>query len=481
MKRLFSAVLLLILLLAGCENVTYDTQTSQTETSQDIYADIQSMVPVVDETSDGTQTFEKQSFVIATDTPTVFIADEENGGRINGAVRDRNDYLYDTYGADIEIKEVTTANITKDIKAALESGTHYSDMISVSARKTVELSKAGLLYNMNLLPEFDLDSGLFDEWLAKSLATNQTLYILPDPTALVYDETYAMFYSKELVSSVTDESLESLVMQGKWTWDRFYEITQNFANSTDMQNGRFGYASYTGGKTLAKMMWVSSGERIVDNTYKNPVEFSMEQQDIVDISRDLKKYYNTNARLALEGNDATDAFESGRLAFVCNRLSYLFALRDGTGKGNEYGFLPMPKYSEEQTRYCGVTDTEGHVLSVPATMEFADEDRRRFVSTVISATCGLGGKTVKNAYVNSLLALYLNDNAETVMIETICDSSTFDFTVVYGESSIEIERPTCGAVADYVDYGSGLTQTIDMFIGSFNNYVNRNFNEPPEE
>lgn len=476
MKKFLSILFAsILLLLAGCENVSYPESSVVEETSADVYEQLESQLPEIEDAT-------RQPFTIVTDDLTAFYQDETSPSMISRVLEERNTFLRDKYGAEISVKQVTSKELADELSAAVLSGLEYCDMISVSAKESVKLYKEGLLGDMNTLPDFDIENGLFDAELAKSLATNNSLYLLADPATLIYDEAYVLYFNRDLVYTPEGgEDIETLAANGKWTWDKFDEYSRLAASEVynkgiaDLENDVFAFSAYYGDTIYPLAMWSSCGNKLVDNTYRNPVTISMEPDAVAEIAYKLMDVYNVKGKYPLDGEDAAKAFTDGRLAFFGNKLSYLYALRDGTDKGDNYGILPMPKLNEEQANYHCLVSNDSRVITIPKTLETADEAKKKFVSTIISATCATGKQTIRDAYIKSHLALYLNRNSETVMLETICDSITFDFSTVYGSSISEIAWPTITAIANYLDYGSELYSSLRIGKRNFEKYCEENF------
>ena len=462
----------------GCENVEY-IENSADSSSENVYDKIEQEVPTLDPDENGE--LRTQKFIIATDKKNVFWQDEENPGSVSKAIEKRNDFLFDKYGAEIQVLEMTYTNLSNAIIKSLQSDLDPFDMIAVSAKETVKLYVAGLLGDMNTLPEFNIENAYFDANNAKSVATNSTLYLLPDPTAQYYEELYTMFFNRDIVEKTAGKDPESLVMQGLWTWDSFNEIARAsapgvYAGSTaDLTTDTFAFGAYYSENTLPLVMWTSTSNKMIDNSYKNPVKLSMSADQVKGIASALQKTYNSRGRFPLEGEEAANAFLDGRLAFLVHKFGYFYKLRDGAKAGENYGFLPIPKASETQTSYNSLASSDARVLSIPKTVENDDDARKKFVSAVISATCAAGRETVKNAFVNEHIALYLYDNEETVMLQTICESATFDFATVYGSVIGEIRRPTTTAISDYIEFGSALNTSIGSALSAFNKYSQEKF------
>ena len=498
MKKFTSALLILIILsLTGCANVSYH-DTSSEEESLDINQQLESQLPDI-------EFEEERDFIIFTDSPTTFLQDETSPEAINTAIAERNSFLETKYGATVVVQEKDVKALTDELDAAQKAGNHICDMISVSAKDSVKLYTLGLLGDMNLLPDFNLENGFFDKNLTMPLATNNSLYLLADPCTLVYDSTNVIYFNRNIVkapetedesgqagteSEESDETaepeklatdVELLAMQGKWTWDKFNEYARASAPNSfssagsNMNTDNFGFGAEKTSTEFPAAMWVSCGKPMVPNTYKTPLEITLGIEETKEIAQYFRKLYTARGRFPLGDNSAKKAFEEGRIAFYCNDLGYLYTLRDGSNKGEEYGILPMPKYSEEQENYCSLINTDAHVISVPKTLETADEDKKTFVSAVISATCVSGGETAKAAYLNTMLGMYLNNNAEVVLTKTIVDSATFDFTVTYGEEIYDIARGTINAVTNHITEGVYMDNYLNSANKYFKEYCDTNF------
>lgn len=481
MKRIVVAFALLLAFLAAtaCENVEYIEESSSVaaESSENIYEKLESELPPPVENSDGE--VKKQEFVIATDKKEVFINEEGASGSVNKAIDKRNDFLYDTYGAEIKVIEASSSELTKSLKETLEAGLHYCDMISVSAKETVKLMNAGLLSDMNKLPGFDAKSKYFDEKNATALATNNLLYMLVDPAVQYYEEEFVMFYNRDIVVKTAGQNPESLALQGKWTWDTFNQVARASAPSvyehstSDIEKDVFGFGAYYNEDSFSLVMWTGGGNAMVKNTYKNPVGMSMSIDEVKKAAEPLRVAYNSRGRYPLDGENVATAFKNDRLAFMVHKFSYFYAIRNQNPE--KYGFLPIPKQTEEQDGYSCMLSEDARVISVPRTMDNQSDAKKRFASVIISATCASGRETIKTAFINEHIGAYLYNNEETVMLSLLCDSATFDFAKVYGSVISDIRRPTVDAIADYIEFGSALSSSISRRLAAFNKYCAENF------
>ncbi len=486
MKKLTVLILLFaVLLLMGCENVVFTEKLPEPEESTDIYTDLQSQLPDFSRTeesdaSEGDRVSYLGDYIIATDSKAAFYPDENTPGTISHSIEERNQFLRDKYGVAVKVIQTTGSQLTKALTNAAKTNEKFCDLVAISGEDTVTLYLNGLLADMNTLPEFDPESELFYKD-STAFATNSSLYMLADPTALVYDRANVLFYNRELLENAGVADPYELAAQGKWTWDVFNTVARTAAASSynnassDIEKDVFGFGAnkIAYGYTLA--MWYSSGNKMIPNAYKTPVQLFSDDKEVLAVSKATRQYYEVRGKYPNEGEQARNAFESGRLVFMSNTLDYLFSLRDGSVNGKIYGFLPMPKYSEDQAEYACLLDTSARVLSLPKTLESESESEKLFAGYMLGAICAAGGATIRDAYLKANIAMYLYDNTEAVVLETVVDSIVFDFANVFGTKITAVARATTDSVSDYYEFGSALTYHYRSYIQAFNKYSEENF------
>ena len=470
MKRLaavFAALIFLTAALASCENVTPDFGSSQQEdvSSRDPYKNIESMLPP--ELSEepgvisGTQTI-----TVATEAPYLFISDGETPTAYRTHLSERNAYLSRRYGIELAVREDSPENIKK----ALLSGEKYAEILAFGAKDTLKLYSEGLLYDMNFLPGFDPSSSAYDKKNALALATNESFYMLPDPSCYWFDEIYAMFCNTDLIDASLADPLQ-LAARGEWTWDAFSEHCKA---AYAVSQGRFGFGSYSDVDVYANIMWMSSGKSLVGGTYKNPVRLSLPAAEISETAAALKKHYDTYYRYPDNKSAASGQFENGGLIFITNKLDYLYSLRDGTEKGLNFVLLPIPKLDAAQDGYTCMISEDARVYSVPAAEYDAQTAAR--INAFLAVASATGGPAAKKAFIGTAIANFLTSNDETLALQAAVDGAAFDFSNVYGIGSWEIRYCTTKVISDYIGFGSEVANSIFHAEDNFNRYVDEKFN-----
>jgi hypothetical protein len=94
---------------------------------------------------------------------------------------------------------------------------------------------------------------------------------------------------------------------------------------------------------------------------------------------------------------------------------------------NEYGLLPLPKWTEDQTRYMSMVGGHHSALAVPKTCRDTE-----FVGRIIEAMSAESWKTVTpTVYEIALKTRYLRDAESKLVLDLIIEGTQFDFGSVY--------------------------------------------------
>ena len=126
MKKRIAAFLIVLFTLisfSACENVEYPSESSASGEYSTYYDQLREELPNITENG---EIPEEKTFYIITDDGSVFTRDESSAGTINDAVRRRDDFLREKYGANIRVRTEKTNKIVDELRAANASGTEFA-------------------------------------------------------------------------------------------------------------------------------------------------------------------------------------------------------------------------------------------------------------------------------------------------------------------------------------------------------------------
>ena len=473
-KAILTFFLTAVLILCGCANVEMP-EPEQSAVSKSVSEKIDEIVSTLPPADD----FQGETLTVLTSEASLFTYNESVAGTVKNAINQRGDVLQSAYGMALEAKACKESEAVKTLQNAVKSGVPAADLLCFSAETTVQLQLAGLLSDLNDLPYFDAETALADNKNASELRYGNSLYLLPDPSTLPYEQTYVLFFNRDLVAQTGLEAPEAVVNRGAWTLDVCKQYCEAVAasvmnkSSADYKTDIFGLGCTENTTLLPDLLRQGAGIDCFSIENGLPV-FNFKNADILDSrAESLKALYNSRSRYPTDGIDPRKTFEAGRLGFYIEKLPYLYNL--SADCAFSYGVLPLPKNSEGSGYYSPTTKT-ARVYSAP---QFVENERRTGLG--LMAMCLSGGKQFRDAELTTLLTLYSNDNDQSCMLQAIVDSVGTDFGVMYGSGIKQIYNLSTGLFAETIGKGGKFKNEINEKLPAFTKFVDANFEETLDE
>jgi len=468
LAALFASLLLLCAFIASCENVSLledaSSGTYSDGVSDTTSVDVESLLKYIG----GEITIavpESQQLAFSTNPNTDDI--------IGLTSMARNDLLAEKCGLELKIKTVSAENVLTELDAAQKAGLNYADILCLPAKTLSALADGEYLFNLLSSPDFKLDSNYINTTAAKEMAGNKTLYMLFDNATLFYDETWVVFYDKQLVSGTGLADPAKLAASGQWTWDEFIKYSEAVAQkvmskgSPDTATDVFGFSSYNNTADLPLAIWESCGIPLFGETYGGPVTLKADAAVLKNSAKELQNIYFHKSRFPLQGEEAAAAFKKGRMGFFIYKLGFSAALVE---TGRDWGILPLPKYSADQNGYRSYVDPNAYAFAIPAN---AANPQRSILA--LNMLCAASKDTMRKAVYDKYVNLYFTNNAATVMLNTIMDSVYFDFAAIHASGMPAIANVSTNVVIDAVSKkGSDFSFTNEA-LSAFEKYASEKF------
>lgn len=461
--------LLFLLLLAGCANTVLPPEQPAeiSKTTSEKIDDIISNLPKTEE-------FQGKTLTVLTSDAGKFVYDENAAGTIKNAIRQRNELLQETYEVELSAKLCEDGEAVSLLKEAVTAGVPAADLLCFPAETTVALQTEGLLQNLFKLPYFDRDIAVGDAENIAELTYGVGLYLLPDPSALAFEQSYVLFYNRDLVEKAGLALPEAYVRTGEWTEDRLRDYAERIAASV-MSKSSFDYATDTFGlgctdkaSLLPDLLRQGLGLRMIRmNGGKPEVVYGAAELD--ELTSPLKSLYNSASRFPLDGKEARNAFEEGRLGFFAEKLPYLYSLF--ADSDFRYGVLPLPKQNVTAD-YRTPLSPEAFVFSVPT---LTQDDELSGVG--MTAICSSGRELFREAVQTTLLTLYSSDNDQSCMVEIILNSLSFDFGTVYGTQISQFRDVSSGLFTEVIANGARFKNELYEKLPAFTKFADANFDQ----
>lgn len=384
---------------------------------------------------------------------------EENPTSVDDAKKWVVDQVEDLYNVDItgeNQNQTPIADIIKNQVLAGDPDTDYHIAFNKLAL-TATLVSEGYIQDLSAISTIDLSKSWWDQNAVEDLSIGGKVYFTCGDINTYDDQgTWCVLFNKRLSEQyLPGEDLYALARKGDWTYDKFVELctSQKITHDSNGDNvldekdtWAFGTETYN-----IFIHVISAGEKIAqkDENDLPYLTLSEETEKTYDILTKVLDFYNdTNTVLVANnstysakfGNDCWEetvhkSFTEGRELFYMCGLIHVASFRE---MEDEFGILPVPKWSADQDRYHhSVSKDNSTVMSIPSNIVGEElED----LGLVISAIAELSEYKVTPAYYDVQLKYRdTRDDDSAEMLDIIFASRTFDLGAAYDWGSIVAE------------------------------------------
>ena len=281
--------------------------------------------------------------------PNELNATDLNGDIVNDTVYNRNRKIEDIYNVKITAETKPSGEIVSLVKSSVLAGDCPYDLVWPSMSGGSTLATSGVLANFYDFKDIDLTAEWWNQRATEQLTVNGQCYLqlnyIPY-TGMLF--THCMFYNHRLAEKYLNESMYDLVRDGKWTIDKFLEVTENATqdvngDSVYDENDNYGFMASFGSVGI---FTYSCDQDMVSVSKDGEVKIEIYTEKMQDIVEKVNKLCYEGNRSYVKGVDKEAAiakmFANGQSLFYAGFLSdALLYFRD---MKDDYGMLPFPKY-----------------------------------------------------------------------------------------------------------------------------------------
>ena len=296
------------------------------------------------------------------------------GEIIDNALLDRQLLLQDMFGIILTLDtKKNGAGLFGDLGANHSTQKQFSDVLFMEANYSMTAATRGMLWNLNLLEELNLEASYYDQRIQQNFLMDDMLFqITGDYEVLDELVTFGVLYNEfvynELKYNLTKEeggygNIYDVVHNYEWTYDLMMEMaapfTEEVAGAVNPQDNKWGIVSenqaiyyfYTG-SGLQPMRSIN-GELVLELGTQYPTQH---EQTVAILQHLLPFGTNENVLLSVDIVDtgagksviACDIFEENRALFRTTSLSDALYCEN---MENDFGILPIPQYDSAQRAY----------------------------------------------------------------------------------------------------------------------------------
>ncbi|MBR5460545.1 MAG: extracellular solute-binding protein [Clostridia bacterium] len=444
MKRIISLLLAIVMLIScstlffSCEKNTDEKKEASNEIKtyeEDSIFYERSLV----EDGLGEADYGGRALRIVAYTPTeIEILEEERnkGDLIKDSRFARNEAVANRFNVKFDVVYTGTYSEQNDyVSKSVLSGNDEFDLFM-----GMVMSMGGMVTKKIFLNWYDVEHIDFSKpWWYESNSTDLTyngknLIAISHLNQTAVGGAYCLYYNKNLASSYELGDLYKLVLDGKWTFDKLAEMIKDIYvdDGNDIRDtGDFYGFGLDQGTCLNSFLWAFDNPVCTKDADGVP-QITVKTDKIDAIINDVYDFCFNNSGVFFEPDKKDLGSVAGDQFYVKKAIFKMGTVYGATNENmrnfeDEYGMLPLPKYTEEQPEYKTMVGGHHTALAIPKTCKDTE-----FVGRIVEALSAESWKTVTpTLYEIALKTRYLRDSESKEIMDMIIDGTQFDFGTVY--------------------------------------------------
>ena len=347
----------------------------------------------------------------------------ETGDTLNDAAYKRNSETEELLNITIKAQKEGLDNYETVFQNCVMSGDGESVdlMVFWSPGQRTRYVTEKLVYDWNNLPYVDLEADYYNK------SANNTYTILGRQYFAVSDFTYTVqqhwriLFNKTIASDFGIDSPYDAFFDGNWTIDRMLGDIKGVSadlNSDGKQDLDDRYGMIANSYTVSGLIFGFGDSPVRLNG--DQFEFSLNNERFNDEVRKLVEFFD-NPDICIYDRDIRKQYTN----FYNGKSLYMpyssdpAALRDIEV---DYGYLPYPKFDENQENY--VVWAAGGMMAVPATA--VDTER---TGAIIEALSAISGKYLKDAFIEKYIeGKILRDDESVNVYRMMRENMTYEIS-----------------------------------------------------
>ena len=375
---------------------------------------------------------------------------EQNSDPVNDAMFNRNVTISDRLGVNIvscPIDDPDQHKPIEEIKRAVKAGSDEYDLLAASAYAVTATVSEGTFYDLTNLTYLDLDQSYWMQGYNESMSFLGKQYTATGDIALsTYRFTFVTLFNKDEFDNSSVPYLYEAVSNEEWTLDYQASLAKNFYRDINGSGKKdegdfFGLITCPG--ICTDPYWASCDLSVVEKDADGYYEYVVDIAQLSDVmDKILNLYYDcggTNLYLPETDNAEQDKirnlFAKGECAMTTLRL---VAVEQGDVRNMEqqYGIVPIPKYSTDQKGYRSQMHDQFTVFAIPSS---AAQNRLEMLGATLEVMASESARTVKPAYYEiAVKRKYMSDPVAWEMLDLIFANVKVDPGLIYTNS---LEKP----------------------------------------
>lgn len=449
MKRIFSVVLALLMLLSVCSFVACTTKKpspsdSDTSTSDsgEVSGDDHDLSRFVGIDLGGVTEVHLMSRAHPRHSNEITCEDSEDA--VLHSIYSRQVWVEETLNISIineKVEETDEHGGRTKIQTLVNSGDSTYDLYASSYYGSSTIAVSGLFRNLYDTPYLDTERSYWSQYFTEKSQIGNNLYMITGDAAISATRfLFVTFFNKKLVSSYEIENPFTMVREKTWTYDKMLSIVKDIYVDTDND----------GMKTAGDLYGLGLNNYLGVDAYTSAFDLmcvSINDEKKAEISVDSAKYgdavnklytlfWKTDGVLNKQDPDGlAKIFSQDQLVFSQSWL-YNVESQEMRNMSSGYGIIPYPMYDSNQEDYYSFGHDQITIFAVPKTCVHTQA-----AGAVLEVLAAASNDTVIKQYYDIALRLqYAPDPDSSEMMGLIRKNFLLDTGWVYCEDLELISR-----------------------------------------
>lgn len=361
-------------------------------------------------------------------------AETITGEIINDSLFNRNSELESRLNIKYEYDQSITESgaVTTTIRNLVMANDSEYDIAIPQMNGGATLAAEDLLINLYNIDTLDLTNPAWDQNANNYFEIENKLYFGVSDISLGKNETlWVCMFNKRLVDDYKIEDPYQLVRDGKWTFDKTYEI---ITQATSDLNGdgvmkatddMFGLATH---ETNFYALLIGGGEAIVSKDSEGKLVLNAGNERFLNVYDKISQLFSKQDHTVIEYEGET--FMAGRALLCAQVLGCVRLFRE---MEDDFGLLPVPKYDEAQSNYYAYAiPYEVYASVIPASVKDPEVS-----GTVLQALAILSSYYTTPAYYDvTITGKGLRDEQSAEMLDIITGGIIYDLARMFDWGSV---------------------------------------------
>jgi len=419
--------------------------------------------------------------------------DEDLGDTVSKSVLARSRWLENTYGITIEMLWTNSEDgAVAYAKKAQESNLPL-DVITAPIYDIAPTITEGYFYDFREINStfndgkgwIKLDEPYWDQNSMHDYSISNKVFMLTGDICLYDDEnTWAMFFNKDMITEYGFENPYVTVKEGNWTLDVLYEYCKKVTEPDGEKLTWDATANHKWGMVTqvydCPMFMLGCGQRLVQKDANDLPVLRVDEQRNVDIAHKVLEMLIDENKVGMADfygawntgvyGEEMAIFANGHAMFLPTSMVFL-STQHAKNSDVDIGVIPMPKADSVQEDYSSSSNVYWlHMVSIPKT------NVKNLEATLfaLEAMAWYGQRYINPEYYEKVLKLqkFQDEDAEE-MLDLIFKNRTYDMGIAYDWANMMAFYDTlvCSKSTDIVtlydskkeSFQAAIDETIDAF------------------